>query len=286
MSGGARFWAHLGAHPDQAATFDAAMHVMSHLGGAAAVAGVAWGRYGRVVDVGGGVGGFLAAILERHAGLHGLLLDQPGPVARAQKVRCGGGASCCPAGLCRWAPPPGCSTAWRAQVWHAQHAELLPRATLAAGDMFSAADMRRLCGCGSGGAGGAQSTDGSSRSGDDSSCFVLRNILHDHDDGACLVLLRNIRAAIGSATACRLLVVEATTVEDVLPCHLAQRCVLPCHTHVCACAVHMAWNACRTSRSPRRRFAPRARAPMHQAHLGPDDAGNVWRRQGARARRV
>lgn len=86
MSGGVRFWDHLAAHPDEAATFDAAMHAMTHLGGAAAVSSYAWGRYSRVVDVGGGVGGFLAAILTRHGGLRGLLLDQAGQVARAQKV--------------------------------------------------------------------------------------------------------------------------------------------------------------------------------------------------------
>jgi hypothetical protein len=74
------------AHPEEAAIFDAAMTTMSRRQNAAVLEAHDFGRYGVVVDVGGGHGALLAGILERHAGVRGVLFDQPEVVAGAPAV--------------------------------------------------------------------------------------------------------------------------------------------------------------------------------------------------------
>jgi tRNA G46 methylase TrmB len=44
-------------------------------------------RYDVVVDIGGGNGQFLAALLSKHPQLRGVLVDQQGQVERGQQVR-------------------------------------------------------------------------------------------------------------------------------------------------------------------------------------------------------
>jgi len=82
---GVPFFAYLGAHPDAAAVFDAAM-----TGGTGSRAGLAaaydFAPLGTVVDVGGGQGGLLAAVLRAHPHLRGVLFDQPQVVAGAAPV--------------------------------------------------------------------------------------------------------------------------------------------------------------------------------------------------------
>src|SRR5262249_39805660 len=77
---GVPFCAYLGAHPEAAAVFDAAM-----TGGTGGRAGLAaaydFAPLGTVVDVGGGQGGLLAAVLRAHPHLRGVLFDQPAVVA-------------------------------------------------------------------------------------------------------------------------------------------------------------------------------------------------------------
>ena len=77
-------WRHREARPDESAAFDRAMR-SSTLGVTEAVLeAFDFGRFGVIVDVAGGTGAFLSAILERYPGGRGILLDQPHVVANAQ----------------------------------------------------------------------------------------------------------------------------------------------------------------------------------------------------------
>jgi hypothetical protein len=81
---GVGVWSYRESHPEEQATFDRAMTAMSQ-GIAQAVADAYdFGRYGTVVDVGGGRGALLSAVLERHPGVRGVLVDQPAVVAAAE----------------------------------------------------------------------------------------------------------------------------------------------------------------------------------------------------------
>jgi hypothetical protein len=84
---GLPFWEDLAAHPRLAADFDALMGPAGH--------GVpdydielsdGWHAVRTVVDVGGGTGALLASLLRRHPGARGILVDLPGPVARAAET--------------------------------------------------------------------------------------------------------------------------------------------------------------------------------------------------------
>jgi len=69
------FFDYLAAHPKVGARFDASMSLMSSPENAALAA--AYSFHGTVVDVAGGRGGLLSAILTRHADVRGVLFDQP-----------------------------------------------------------------------------------------------------------------------------------------------------------------------------------------------------------------
>ncbi len=81
---GRPFWEDLAAHPDVAADFDALMGPAGHgtpdydieLAGG-------WDAIRTMVDVGGGTGAMLAALLRRHPHVRGILVDLPGTIARA-----------------------------------------------------------------------------------------------------------------------------------------------------------------------------------------------------------
>jgi len=84
---GRAFWDDLAAHPGVAASFDALMGPEGHgppstdiplTGG--------WDGIGKVVDVGGGTGSLLAAVLRAHSAVHGTLVDLPSAVARSAEV--------------------------------------------------------------------------------------------------------------------------------------------------------------------------------------------------------
>jgi hypothetical protein len=79
-------WSYRRSHPDEGAAFDAAMTSGSASGGRAIANGYDFGVFGVVADVGGGRGGLLAAILNRHPSVRGILLDQPHVVARAPEL--------------------------------------------------------------------------------------------------------------------------------------------------------------------------------------------------------
>jgi 2,7-dihydroxy-5-methyl-1-naphthoate 7-O-methyltransferase len=84
---GLPFWEDLNAHPDVGASFDALMGSAGHgtpdpkfsiIGG--------WETVRSVVDVGGGTGEMLAALLRTRPGIHGTLVDFPRTVALAKET--------------------------------------------------------------------------------------------------------------------------------------------------------------------------------------------------------
>jgi hypothetical protein len=86
-TGGQDYWTWTFSDPARAARFDHAMVAVNHFGGSAVVNTYPWGQYDCVVDVAGGVGGFMADLLATHTGLkQGLVLDLPSNISRAQQV--------------------------------------------------------------------------------------------------------------------------------------------------------------------------------------------------------
>lgn len=70
-------WAWRMARPDEQSGFNRAMAGLSSLVSEAVVEAFDFGSVGTLVDVGGGTGTLLAAILRRHPTLHGIVFDQP-----------------------------------------------------------------------------------------------------------------------------------------------------------------------------------------------------------------
>jgi hypothetical protein len=90
---GADSWTLRARHPERAAVFNRAMTSMSGLDNARMLDAFDFGRFSRVVDVGGGHGSFLASILSRHPRVHGVLFDQPHVVAGAGPLLDGAGVA-------------------------------------------------------------------------------------------------------------------------------------------------------------------------------------------------
>jgi hypothetical protein len=83
---GRTFWDDLSADPGRAASFDALMGGRLAEEAPALAAAYPWGGLGHVVDVGGGDGSLLIALLRAHEALRGTVIDLPGPVARAERA--------------------------------------------------------------------------------------------------------------------------------------------------------------------------------------------------------
>ena len=83
---GAQFFNHLAAHADEAAVFNAAMSSMPAYRTAIADA-YDFSKFERLVDVGGGHGALLIAILTRHPTLRGVLHDLPAVVESAPRAQ-------------------------------------------------------------------------------------------------------------------------------------------------------------------------------------------------------
>jgi hypothetical protein len=81
---GRPFWDDLAADPARSASFDAQMGADVAAWAPDIVAAYDWGSLGWVVDVGGGNGTLLAALLRRHPGLRGTVLDLPGAADAAR----------------------------------------------------------------------------------------------------------------------------------------------------------------------------------------------------------
>jgi hypothetical protein len=90
----ARFFEYLADHPDAGAVFNAAMSSLPAYV-AAIVEAYDFSKFERIVDVGGGHGALLLAILSANPRLRGVLHDLPGVVASADAVRRGPVADRC-----------------------------------------------------------------------------------------------------------------------------------------------------------------------------------------------
>lgn len=87
---GLPFFAHLDAHPERAAAFQASMAARSRREAAAVVAAYDFSAFGSLVDVGGGTGVLLAAVLAAHPDMTATLFDRPEVVARSDLPGVGG----------------------------------------------------------------------------------------------------------------------------------------------------------------------------------------------------
>jgi hypothetical protein len=82
---GVDVWTYRSEHPEEGAVFDAAMVAMTRGTNAALLEAYDFGKFDTLVDVGGGVGTFLAAMLAAHPSLQGILFDQPHVVGGAEE---------------------------------------------------------------------------------------------------------------------------------------------------------------------------------------------------------
>lgn len=80
---GESVWEYRAERPDESAIFDRVMTANTERVHGAILDAYDFGRFGVVVDVGGGRGALLRAILDRHPQLEGLLFDQPHVVSGA-----------------------------------------------------------------------------------------------------------------------------------------------------------------------------------------------------------
>ncbi len=84
---GRPFWEDLQAHPDVAASFDALMGPAGHgMPDAEVLVGGDWESVRHIVDVGGGTGSLLAAILRARPAVRGTLVDLPATVERSREI--------------------------------------------------------------------------------------------------------------------------------------------------------------------------------------------------------
>ena len=83
---GNSIWEYRTEHPELGAVFDRSMTELSRGAAEAVVAAYDFSAFRHVVDVGGGRGLMLAAILSAHPQMHGTLFDLPGVVAGAKSV--------------------------------------------------------------------------------------------------------------------------------------------------------------------------------------------------------
>jgi hypothetical protein len=106
-----------------------------------------------------------------------------------------------------------------------------------------------------------------------STAYVLRNILHDWDDAACLAILRALRSRVAggdggsSSSSTRLLIIEATLSEEVLPCHLPIRQVLGGWVCVGVCCGHRGRGAVGATRHATCHARQHAHAHRHTSDL-------------------
>jgi hypothetical protein len=93
---GEEFFPYLAWNAEAAQIFNDAMDGAASVDIAAVVEAYDFSKFGRIVDVGGGHGSLIAAILQANPGLTGVLFDLPEVVAGARKIlEAGGGAGRC-----------------------------------------------------------------------------------------------------------------------------------------------------------------------------------------------
>lgn len=79
-------WSYRAQHPDEEAIFDRAMTDISRQTAPGVVAAYPFGTFERIIDVGGGTGALLAAILAANPTVRGVLFDQKEVVGRARPL--------------------------------------------------------------------------------------------------------------------------------------------------------------------------------------------------------
>ncbi|HEU0169745.1 MAG TPA: methyltransferase [Chloroflexota bacterium] len=86
-------WAYREGRPEASVVFDRAMTGNSRRVAEAVLAAYDFSRFACVVDVAGGQGAFLGAMLSRHPSMRGVLFDQPHVVAGVAEVLAGAGVA-------------------------------------------------------------------------------------------------------------------------------------------------------------------------------------------------
>jgi O-methyltransferase/methyltransferase family protein len=81
---GMKVFEYLAAHPEDAEVFSRSMASLSGTENPAVVAAYDFSKIGTLVDVGGAHGHLLAAVLERHPQMHGILFDRPNVIEHAR----------------------------------------------------------------------------------------------------------------------------------------------------------------------------------------------------------
>jgi hypothetical protein len=83
---GTDVWSYRADRPEESAIFDGAMMALTRSSNRALVEACDFGRFGTIVDVGGGNGALLALLLGRYPDVQGVLFDQPHVVSGADDV--------------------------------------------------------------------------------------------------------------------------------------------------------------------------------------------------------
>jgi hypothetical protein len=162
---GKTVWEDRADDPYESEVFDAAMTANSRAFAAAVLAAYDFGRFATVVDVGGGRGGMLAAILAAHPGQRGILVDQRHVIDGAPELLAAAGV------------------ADRCELVVADFFAEIPAAAERPADPATHPDPR-------GGDDAAEPLAGET-------AYVLKAILHDWDDARSLELLHTCRRAMG-----------------------------------------------------------------------------------------
>ena len=114
---GMPYWEYLAAHPDQQALFDQAMVQRAQVLSLACVPVLDWPASATIVDIAGGTGNLLAAVLQAAPGTNGILIEQPQvPTAPSLSWNARGlpTAVCCTPGICSPPHPRLTWTCWPA----------------------------------------------------------------------------------------------------------------------------------------------------------------------------
>jgi len=90
---GTDVWSYRAERPEESAAFDSAMQSLTGGANQALVDAYDFGRFGTIVDVGGGNGALLAALLAAYPALRGVVFDQEHVVANAGAVLAGAGVT-------------------------------------------------------------------------------------------------------------------------------------------------------------------------------------------------
>jgi O-methyltransferase domain/Dimerisation domain len=88
---GEDMWSYRAARPEEQAAFDRGMASLTASEHRALLAAVDWSRFGTVVDVGGGNGALLKAVLAEHPRIRGVVFDRPVAIEHVEGLEAVGG---------------------------------------------------------------------------------------------------------------------------------------------------------------------------------------------------